>query len=186
MSWLDKVAATAIRVEALTDKVEIVSQAIEAASACSETLTEWLWLLEGEDALAASSDNLEPTWLIEDGVLPERFQGPTANMATSARSLFKQLSLLSDALGEARKDKGGEAAQVDKTASDLGFLTARAEQLLAVWELFEKKPSPPARPSPNGSPAAPRARAITCSPPRRSAPPPAWPPRCGAAPPAPS
>ncbi|WP_374420653.1 ATP-dependent DNA helicase DinG [Chromobacterium sp.] len=146
MSWLDKVAATAIRVEALTDKVEIVSQAIEAASACSETLTEWLWLLEGEDALAASSDNLEPTWLIEDGVLPERFQGPTANMATSARSLFKQLSLLSDALGEARKDKGGEAAQVDKTASDLGFLTARAEQLLAVWELFEKETEPASPP----------------------------------------
>lgn len=146
MSWLDKVAAAAIRVEALTNKVEIVSQAIEAASACSETLTEWLWLLEGEDALAASSDNLEPTWLIEDGALPERFQGPTANMATSARSLFKQLSLLSDALGEARKDKGGEAAQVDKTASDLGFLTARAEQLLAVWELFEKETEPTSPP----------------------------------------
>ncbi|OWY37460.1 ATP-dependent DNA helicase DinG [Xenophilus sp. AP218F] len=137
MGWLDKVPALVIRVEALTGKAELASQAIDAAAACAETLTEWLWLLEGEDALRASSDNLEPTWLIEEGALPESLQTPAANMALSARALYKQLDSLSDALAESRKDKNSEGGEVDKTSTDLGFILGRAEQLSAVWDLFE-------------------------------------------------
>lgn len=137
--WLDKVAGVAARVETLTNKVELTSQAMEAASACLETLTEWLWLLEGEESLSASSDNLEPVWLLEDGQLPERLKVPASNMAMSARMVYKHLSSLSDAMNEARKDKSGEAGLFDKAASDLGFLIGRAEQLTAVWDLFEKE-----------------------------------------------
>ncbi|HJU49142.1 MAG TPA: helicase C-terminal domain-containing protein, partial [Pseudogulbenkiania sp.] len=45
---------------------------------------------------------------------------------------------MGDALGEVRKDKGSEATLVDKLSSDLGFLIGRSEQLMAVWDLFEK------------------------------------------------
>ncbi|MDF0604218.1 ATP-dependent DNA helicase DinG [Neisseriaceae bacterium TC5R-5] len=137
--WLDKIAALVVRVEALTSKAELANHAIEAASACSETLTEWLWLLEGENALAASSDNLEPSWLLEDGILPERLQTPAANMALSARTLFKNLTSLADALSETRKEKNSETALIDKTAADLGFFSGKAEQLTAVWDLFEQE-----------------------------------------------
>ncbi|WP_189533078.1 ATP-dependent DNA helicase DinG [Paludibacterium paludis] len=138
MFWLDKVAGTATRAEALHGKTQLTTDAIDAAGAAMETLSEWLWLLEGEEALAASSDNLEPVWLIEDGVLPERLAAPAANMAIAARMLFKHLSSVGDALMEIRKDKGGEALMIDKLATDVGFLAGRAEQMMAVWDLFEK------------------------------------------------
>ncbi|TDR79788.1 ATP-dependent DNA helicase DinG [Paludibacterium purpuratum] len=141
LAWLDKVDATAARVAALTNKGELAAQAGEAAAACTETLSEWLWLLEGEKALALDSDNLEPVWLIEDGALPEHLQGPAANMAMSGRMVFKHLSQLSDALADIRKDKGSDAASIDKLSSDLGFLLARSEQLMALWDLFEKQPA---------------------------------------------
>ncbi|CUA84532.1 Rad3-related DNA helicase [Gulbenkiania indica] len=144
MFWLEKVATTAAKVEALTAKHELADQAIEAAGAAMETLTEWMWLLGAEPALAASSDNLEPTWLIEDGRLPEHLKLPSANLALSARMVFKHLSGLSDALAEKRK--GPDAAQSDKLASDLGFLLGRAEQMMAVWDLFEKEPDENAPP----------------------------------------
>ena len=136
LGWLDKVAAVVVHAEAHTGKAELASQAIDSAAACVETLTEWLWLLEGEDALAASSDNLEPSWLIEDGILPERLKTPAANMAVSARSLSKQLDDMGNALSETRKDKNGDG-DLDKTATELGFLIGRAEQLMAVWDLFD-------------------------------------------------
>ena len=146
MFWLEKVAAVATRVDSLTNKSELAGNAIEAAGACMETLTEWLWLLEGEEALAASSDNLEPTWLIDDGILPERFTVPAANLAMSARMVYKHLTSMNDALADARKDKGSEAGLVDKLSSDLGFLIGRSEQLMAVWDLFEKTPDENAPP----------------------------------------
>ena len=146
LAWLDKIAAAAIRAETLTDKMETINQAIEAARACSETLVEWRRLLEGENSLAASSDNLEPTWVIEDGILPDHYKVPSANMTIAARSLFKQLNLLTHAVGEARKDTVGEAEQINKSIAELGFLTARAEQLLAVWELFGTEIDPTSSP----------------------------------------
>jgi ATP-dependent DNA helicase DinG len=139
MFWLDKVSGVAVRVETLTDKHEVVSEAIEAAGAAMESLTEWLWLLESEPALAASSDNLEPTWLIEDGKLPERLKIPAANMALAARQLAKHLTNLTESLGEARKDKPQDGPLIDRASSDLGFLLGRAEQLNAVWDLFEQE-----------------------------------------------
>lgn len=138
-AWLDKVDATAARAAALCNKGELAAQAAEAAGACSETLAEWLWLLGGEKALALDSDNLEPVWLFDDGLLPEHLEGQASNMAVSARMLLRHLSQLSDALTESRKDKSGDSAAIDKTSSDIGFLLARAEQLMAVWDLFEKK-----------------------------------------------
>jgi ATP-dependent DNA helicase DinG len=137
-AWLDKVDAVASRVGALTGKGELAAQAASAAAACSETLGEWLWLLEGEASLAISSDQLEPTWLIEDGKLPEHFQLAAANMAMAGRMVYKHLTQLSEALTEARKDKTSDNAAFDKNASDVGILVARAEQLMALWDLFEK------------------------------------------------
>lgn len=139
IGWLDKVAPIAARVETLTGKSEIATQAMDAATACVETLGEWLWLLGGEQALAANSENMEPTWLLEDGQLPENLQTPASNMAIAARAIFKHLSALNDALTEARKEKGSDTTQIDKAAADLGFLTGRAEQVMAVWDLFEKQ-----------------------------------------------
>jgi hypothetical protein len=108
-------------VETLTGKVEITTQAMDAASACMETLNEWLWLLSGEEALSANSENMEPTWLMEDGQLPERLQQPARNMAIAARAIFKHLAALNDALTEARKEKGSDTTQIDKAAADIGF-----------------------------------------------------------------
>lgn len=140
MFWLDKVSGVAVRVETLTSgKEQIVSELIEAAAAAMESLTEWLWLLDSEPALAATSENLEPTWLIEDGKLPERLTIPAANMALAARQVAKHLESLTEALGEARKDRPQDAALIDRTSSDLGFLLGRAEQLNAVWDLFEQE-----------------------------------------------
>lgn len=142
LAWLDKVDVAAARVGGLTNKGEIAAQASEAAAAASESLSEWLWLLEGEPGLAMSGDSLEPVWLLDDGVLPEHLQAPASNMALAARMVFKHLSQLSDALAETRKDKSGDAAALDKCASDIGFLLSRAEQLTALWDMFEKNPVP--------------------------------------------
>jgi ATP-dependent DNA helicase DinG len=139
-SWLDKVDAVAARVGALTGKGELAAQASSAAAACSETLGEWLWLLEGEPSLAISSEQLEPTWLIEDGKLPEHLQTAAANMAMASRMVFKHLTQLSEAMTEARKDKTADNVSFDKNASDVGILISRAEQLMALWDLFEKNP----------------------------------------------
>jgi len=139
MFWLDKVGAQVSKVEGLTGKAEAAADAAEAAGALMESLTEWLWLLEGEDALAVTSDNLEPTWLIEDGKLPERLKVPASNLALSARMLVKHLNILSDALAETRRDKSSDAPLTDRVASDLGMMLGRAEQVMAVWDLFEKE-----------------------------------------------
>jgi ATP-dependent DNA helicase DinG len=140
LAWLAKVEGAASGIGTLSGKGELASRAIEAAAAASESLSEWLWLLEGEKALARSSDSLEPTWLIEDGVLPEHLQSAAANMAMASRMVFKHLSQLAEALAEARKDKSGETAAFDQAASNIGILEARAEQMMALWDLFEKIP----------------------------------------------
>jgi ATP-dependent DNA helicase DinG len=147
MFWLDKVGSVAVRVETLvSNKEQLVSETIETAAAAMESLTEWLWLLDSEPALAASSDNLEPTWLVEDGKLPEQFKIPAANLALAARLIVKHLTSLTEALGEARKERPQDAAMIDRTSSDLGFLLGRAEQLNAVWDLFEQEPDDKAPP----------------------------------------
>ncbi|MDC7709825.1 ATP-dependent DNA helicase DinG [Vogesella indigofera] len=146
MAWLDKVTPLATRVESLIDKPELASNACEAAAACMESLTEWLWLLQTEPSLEASSDNLEPSWLVEDGVLPESMKIPAANMALSARMLYKNLTGMSDGLGQLRKDKQQETLLIDKTSSDVGFMVGKCEQLMALWDLFEKEPEENAPP----------------------------------------
>ncbi|MCP9759837.1 ATP-dependent DNA helicase DinG [Aquitalea sp. S1-19] len=139
MGWLEKVAALSARIETHIAKPELCNGAIEAAAACMETLTEWLWLLGGEPALSASDGNPEPTWLLEDGCLPEHLKQPAGNMALAARMLYKHISGMSDALAEVRRDKPQEAPALDKASTDLGFIVARSEQLNAVWDLFEKE-----------------------------------------------
>ncbi|SCK24197.1 ATP-dependent DNA helicase DinG [Vogesella sp. LIG4] len=146
MGWLDKVAALATRVDSLIDKPELSVNAIDAAGACMESLNEWLWLLQGEQSLEAASDNMEPSWLVEDGVLPEHMKIPAANMALSARSLYKNLSGMADALVLQRKDKQQDALLLDKTAADAGFFVGKCEQLVALWDLFEKEPDEAAPP----------------------------------------
>ncbi|KZE27309.1 ATP-dependent DNA helicase DinG [Crenobacter luteus] len=146
MFWLDKVAQVAGRVEGLTGKGEAAAGACDAAAAAMESLTEWLWLLESEPALAADSENLEPSWLIDDGRLPEHLKIPASNLALAARMVVKHLTALSDALAEARKLNSTDTPLIDKAASDLGFLVGRAEQLNAVWDLFEQEPAEDAPP----------------------------------------
>ena len=138
LGWLDKVDVTTSRVTGLVNKDELAAQATEAAAAASETLNEWLWLLDSEPALAASSDNLNPVWLLDDGVLPAHLQSAAENMALTSRRLFKHLDQLTDAMSEARKEKPDDAPAFDRAASELGMLLARAEQLDALWALFEK------------------------------------------------
>lgn len=137
MGWLDKVAVVATTVQTYTQRADLATNACEAAAATMEGLTEWLWLLEGEPELALDGEESEPTWLLEDGVIPERLQIPTANLALSARMVFKHLNALSDALSEVRKDKSQDGPQMDKLSSDIGFLLGRAEQMTALWDLFE-------------------------------------------------
>lgn len=146
MSWLDKVGALSTRVASLTDKDELCGNAGDAAGGCMESLTEWLWLLQGEPSLEANSENLEPSWLIEDGILPENMKIPAANMALSARLLYKHLTGMNDALTLSRKDKQQDAVLLDKTLSDVGFMIARCEQLTALWDLFEREPEENAPP----------------------------------------
>ena len=146
MAWLDKITPLATRVESMIDKPELGSNACEAAAACMESLTEWLWLLQTEPSLEASSDNMEPSWLVEDGVLPESMKIPAANMALSARMLYKNLTGMSDGLGLMRKDKQQDTLLIDKTTSDVGFMVGKCEQLMALWDLFEKEPEANAPP----------------------------------------
>ncbi|NDV12871.1 ATP-dependent DNA helicase DinG [Crenobacter caeni] len=138
MGWLEKMPQLASRVEALIDKPELTAGAADAAAACAETLTEWLWLLGGEEALSPAEGG-DPTWLIDDGRLPEHLKQPTANMAVSARSLYKHIAGMADAVAEARRDKPADAPLLDKAQTDLGFIVGRAEQLTAVWDLFERE-----------------------------------------------
>ena len=60
---------------------------MDAASACMETLNEWLWLLSGEEALSASSDKMDPTWLMEEvfRFCSIRFYRPYEKMLDLAR-----------------------------------------------------------------------------------------------------
>ncbi|WP_174875244.1 ATP-dependent DNA helicase DinG [Vogesella oryzae] len=146
MAWLDKVPALATRVDSLIDKPELSVNAIDAAGACMESLTEWLWLLQGEPSLEAASDNMEPSWLVEDGTLPEHMKVPAANMALSARMLYKNLAGMADALTLQRKDKQQDALLLDKTSADAGFFVGKCEQLVALWDLFEKEPDEAAPP----------------------------------------
>lgn len=146
MAWLDKVPALATRVQTLIDKPELCANAMDAAGACMESLTEWLWLLQGVTELEANSDNLEPSWLVEDGVLPEHMKIPAANMALSARALYKNLTGMADAIGALRKDKQQDAVLLDKLNSDAGFFVGKVEPLVALWDLYEREPDDNAPP----------------------------------------
>lgn len=138
LGWLDRVAVVASAVYTYIQKEELVQRACEAATAAMETLTEWLYLLEGEPALAITAEQGSPLWLMEDGEIPPHLKLPVSNQSIAARMVFKHLSELSDALNEGRKDKTvQEGPMLDKTSTDLGILLGRAEQMMALWDLFE-------------------------------------------------
>jgi ATP-dependent DNA helicase DinG len=134
--WLDKLDATVGRAEALISRKELATQALDAATGCAQGLGELAQLLTPLAQLEPSADEPEPTWLLENGELPENMALTAANLNVSAATLLKQLTAVQDALVEARRDKNEDSGQIDQLGSELGFFIARAEALAAVWALM--------------------------------------------------
>ncbi|AQR65001.1 ATP-dependent DNA helicase DinG [Aquaspirillum sp. LM1] len=135
--WLDKLDATVGRCEGLIGRAELlVPQALDAATGCAQALGELAQILTPIERLLPSSQEAEPTWLLDNGELPEALAGVAANLNVSAATLLKQLNAVQDALTEARRDKSDQGALIDQLASELGFFIARAEPFAAVWALM--------------------------------------------------
>ena len=92
------------KIAALTDKAELANLADEAATSLLDSLHEWQFHLAEEPSLSlGSSENdrrkhNEPTWLWEDGKIPEGLETTVSNTAIAARSLLKHVVGLNDAL----------------------------------------------------------------------------------------
>ena len=82
----------------------------------------------------------DPVWLWEDGKTPEDLSLLTANTAASARALLKQIYRLNDALSAARREKDSDGPLIDRVTTEFGIFVARAEQISAVWDLFDTNP----------------------------------------------
>lgn len=144
--FLEKLPQLTSRIATITDKVELTIQVDAAAEELIGHLNEWQWLLNDVPQLSVTNDNLEPIWLLEDGLIPAALEIPTHNTAICARILVKHLHTLSQALASARKETSGDNLQLDKMSSDLGMSLARAEQINAVWDLMEEVPKQEAPP----------------------------------------
>ena len=104
--WLDKLDATVGRAEALISRKELATQALDAATGCAQGLGELAQLLTPLAQLEPSADEPEPTWLLENGELPENMALTAANLNVSAATLLKQLTAVQDALVEASRQLG--------------------------------------------------------------------------------
>ena len=74
--------------------------------------------------LEPSADEPEPTWLLENGELPENMALTAANLNVSAATLLKQLTAVQDALVEARRDKTKTAGKSTNWAASWVLLPA--------------------------------------------------------------
>ena len=67
------------RAEALISRKELATQALDAATGCAQGLGELAQLLTPLAQLEPSTDEPEPTWLLENGELPENMALTAAN-----------------------------------------------------------------------------------------------------------
>lgn len=143
---LEKLPQLTGKIAALTDKAELANLADEAATALLDSLHEWQFHLAEEPSLSlGSSENdrrkhNEPTWLWEDGKIPEGLETTVSNTAIAARSLLKHVVGLNDALSAARREKEQDGALIDRLTSEFGLFIARIEQISAVWDLLSTVP----------------------------------------------
>lgn len=136
LGWLDKVQTLAARIDELIKKRELTDLTIEAAAACIEHLKQLSAVLDGIDTLLPPDDGGDASWLIDAGPLPDGLDLLAANLAISSAALEKNLSAMSDALAETRKDKDSDSGLTDRMASELGQFIGRAEPFAGVWQLF--------------------------------------------------
>ena len=143
---LEKLPQLTGKIAALTDKAELANLADEAATSLLDSLHEWQFHLAEEQSLSlGSSENdrrkhNEPTWLWEDGKIPEGLETTVSNTAIAARSLLKHVVGLNDALSAARREKEQDGALLDRLTSEFGLFIARIEQISAVWDLLSTVP----------------------------------------------
>lgn len=143
---LEKLPQLTGKIAALTDKAELANLADEAATSLLDSLHEWQFHLAEEPSLSlGSSENdrrkhNEPTWLWEDGKIPEGLETTVSNTAIAARSLLKHVVGLNDALSAARREKEQDGALLDLLTSEFGLFIARIEQISAVWDLLSTVP----------------------------------------------
>ena len=143
---LEKLPQLTGKIAALTDKAELANLADEAATSLLDSLHEWQFHLAEEPSLSlGSSENdrrkhNEPTWLWEDGKIPEGLETTVSNTAIAARSLLKHVVGLNDALSAARREKEQDGALIDHLTSEFGLFIARIEQISAVWDLLSTVP----------------------------------------------
>ena len=143
---LEKLPQLTGKIAALTDKAELANLADEAATSLLDSLHEWQFHLAEEPSLSlGSSENdrrkhNEPTWLWEDGKIPEGLETTVSNTAIAARSLLKHVVGLNDALSAARREKEQDGALIDRLTSEFGLFIARIEQISAVWDLLSTVP----------------------------------------------
>ena len=143
---LEKLPQLTGKIAALTNKAELANLADEAATSLLDSLHEWQFHLAEEPSLSlGSSENdrrkhNEPTWLWEDGKIPEGLETTVSNTAIAARSLLKHVIGLNDALSAARREKEQDGALLDRLTSEFGLFIARIEQISAVWDLLSTVP----------------------------------------------
>ena len=143
---LEKLPQLTGKIAALTDKAELANLADEAATSLLDSLHEWQFHLAEEPSLSlGSSENdrrkhNEPTWLWEDGKIPEGLETTVSNTAIAARSLLKHVIGLNDALSATRREKEQDGALLDRLTSEFGLFIARIEQISAVWDLLSTVP----------------------------------------------
>ncbi|MBF1276810.1 MAG: ATP-dependent DNA helicase DinG [Neisseria sp.] len=143
---LEKLPQLTGKIAALTDKAELANLADEAVTSLLDSLHEWQFHLAEEPSLSlGSSENdrrkhNEPTWLWEDGKIPEGLETTVSNTAIAARSLLKHVVGLNDALSAARREKEQDGALLDRLTSEFGLFIARIEQISAVWDLLSTVP----------------------------------------------
>ena len=143
---LEKLPQLTGKIAALTDKAELANLADEAATSLLDSLHEWQFHLAEEPSLSLGpSENdrrkhNEPTWLWEDGKIPEGLETTVSNTAIAARSLLKHVVGMNDALSAARREKEQDGALLDRLTSEFGLFIARIEQISAVWDLLSTVP----------------------------------------------
>ena len=137
---LEKLPAVTDKIAALTDKAELANLADEAAAALLESLHEWQFHLSEEPELKTTESN-ESVWLWQDGQIPEALELTVSNTAVAARSLYKHINGLNDALSAARRDKEQNSAQIDRLSTEFGVFRARIEQIAATWDLISTVPT---------------------------------------------
>ena len=137
---LEKLPAVTDKIAALTDKAELSNLADEVAAALLESLHEWQFHLSEEPEIKTTESN-ESVWLWQDGKIPEALELTVSNTAVAARSLYKHINGLTDALSAARRDKEQNSAQIDRLSTEFGVFRARIEQIAATWDLISTVPA---------------------------------------------